>query len=254
MNNQPKLLNIFSGAVCSEGYKRAGFHVTDVDIKLQPRHSGDVFIQADALEYVAQYGWMFDAIHASPPCQFASQITPDKSKHANLIPQTRYLLESIGVPYVIENVAGARKHLRNPIMLCGTYFGLKVYRHRFFESNVFLLAPQHDPHRDNTPRAGHGLSSKGYISITSGGNPIDVPIHAGAKRRSGVYGISDKGFVSISGHFTGAEYCRWAMGVDRYVTNYELSQAIPPAYTEFIGRQLMAYVLRNREIAERETA
>lgn len=206
-----------------------------------PRHAGDEFIRADAIDYLATHGWKYDAIHASPPCQVHSIITPDKSKHVDLIPLTRYMLESIGVPYVIENVGGARKALKNPFMLCGTYFGLKVYRHRFFESNVLILTPAHYPHRDQTPRAGHGVSSKGFISVTSGGKSLKFKDNPAARRRSGTYGISPKGFVSIAGHFSGAEYCRWAMGVDWYVTNKELSQAIPPAYTEYIGKQLILY-------------
>src|SRR5689334_2216034 len=113
----PKLLDLFCGAGgAGTGYHRAGFEVVGIDLHPQKRYPFK-FIQADALDYVAQYGWMYDAIHASPPCQSYSQITPDKSKHIDLIPQTRFWLESIGVPYVIENVYGAKKSLRNPVML-----------------------------------------------------------------------------------------------------------------------------------------
>jgi DNA (cytosine-5)-methyltransferase 1 len=117
---------------------------------------------------------------------------------------------------VIENVAGARKSLRSPIMLCGMQFGLKVYRHRFFESNVLLLGMAHWPHRDNGINAGHSLSRRG--------------------------------FISIAGHY-GGKYGRRAMGINRYVTNYELSQAYPPAYAEYLGRQLIRYV-RNEQANE----
>lgn len=231
---KPKLLDLFCGAGgAGEGYRRAGFDVTGVDIRPQPHHRGGRFIQADALSFVAQYGWMFDAIHASPPCQAHSQITPDKSKHVDLIPQTRFWLETIGVPYLIENVYGARRALRNPVMLCGADFGLKVYRHRLFESNVLLMAMPHKPHRDNTPRAGHGISDKGFISVTSGGKS--------ARRSNGIQGKSAKGFVCVTGNFSGIEYCRGAMGID-WMTAKELSQAIPPAYTEFLGKQLLCYV------------
>lgn len=238
---KPRLLDLFCGAGgAGMGYSRAGFDVTGVDVSSQPKYPFK-FIQADALDYVAQYGWMFDAIHASPPCQAHSIITPDKSTHVDLIPQTRFWLESIGVPYVIENVYGAKKALRNPVMLCGADFGLKVYRHRLFESNILLMTFPHQPHRDNTPRAGHGVSSNGFISITSGGNSLEVKINPTARRRSGVWGISGKGFVSIAGHFSGIEYCRFAMGID-WMGKKELSQAIPPAYTEYIGQQLMRAV------------
>ena len=241
--DKPVLLDLFCGAGgAAAGYARAGFEVVGVDHKRQKRYPFR-FIQADAIAYALAEGWRYDAIHASPPCQAHSTITPDKSKHIDLIPQTRFALQTIGVPYVIENVAGAKKALRNSIMLCGAQFGLKVYRHRFFESNVLLFAMEHHPHRDNTPRAGHGVSEKGFISVTIGGKSLEVA-KAGA-RRAGETGISEKGFVSVTGNFSGIEYCRWAMGIE-WMTSKELTQAIPPAYTEWIGCQLMAYVQRGK--------
>lgn len=238
---KPLLLDLFCGAGGSAmGYHRAGFEVVGVDNKPQKRYPFR-FIEADALDYVAGHGWKYAAIHASPPCQAHSRITPDKSKHVDLIPSTRYWLEALGLPYVIENVPGAAKVLRNPIMVCGADFGLKVYRHRFFESNIMLLAMPHVPHRDNTPRAGHGISSKGFISVTSGGKSLEVKVNPAARRRSGLYGVSAKGFVSIAGHFTGLDYCKKAMGIE-WMTAAELSQAIPPAYTFFIGQQLIRAV------------
>jgi DNA (cytosine-5)-methyltransferase 1 len=250
---KPRLLNVFSGSVCSAGYKRAGFHVTDVDIHPMPRHTGDVFIQADAIDYLAMHGHEYDAIHASPPCQTHSVITPDsaKSKHLDLIPLTRFMLENIGVPYVIENVEGARKALRNPFMLCGTYFGLKVYRHRLFESNVMILVPSHSPHKDKTPSAGHKkdgsyLSPKGFISLA--GHFVQVKQWDGNGKRPKHFNVmaNEDGFITVTGHFGQTDYGRFAMGVDWYVTNKELAQAIPPAYTEYIGRQLMQHVLYRR--------
>ena len=221
-----RLLDLFCGAGgAGEGYRRAGFEVTGVDSQPQKHYRAGRFIQADALAYVAQYGWMYDAIHASPPCQSHSVITPDKSKHEDLIPQTQFWLRTLGLPYVIENVSGARKYLRNPIMICGADLGLRVYRHRFFESNLMLLAMKHKPHKD--------------------GSSDETP-HA-ARRRSGTYGISKNGFVSVTGHFSGIDYCRNAMGID-WMTASELSQAIPPAYTEFIGRQMLTYLTNSMQI------
>lgn len=241
---KPRLLDLFCGAgIASRGYQRAGFHVTGIDIVKQPRYAGDTFIQADAIDYVAAHGWEYDCIAASPPCQAHSQITPDKSKHLDLIPLTRFMLETVGVPYVIENVRGARKALRNSAMLCGTQFGLKVYRHRFFETNWMLLVPSHTPHNDRVPTLEDGM-----ISITLNDKIFEFKVHAGAERRSGTYGISPKGFVNISGNFSGAEYCRWAMGVDWYVTKKELREAYPPAFAEYIGRQLLNHVLYQREM------
>lgn len=243
MNERPKLLDLFCGAGgAAMGYSRAGFEVVGVDANAQPRYPF-TFVRADALDYVAAHGWEFDAIHASPPCQSHSRITPKHAikRHVDLIPHTRWFLEALGLPYVIENVEGARVSLRNPVMLCGSQFGLKVYRHRLFESNVMLFQPQHYPHRDKTPRAGHGISPKGFLSVTSGGQGIKP-------EQIEKLCISPKGFISVAGHFSGVEYARFAMGID-WMTGDELAQAIPPAYTEWLGRQLMAAVKHNLQAA-----
>lgn len=218
---KPKCLDLFCCAGgAAHGYMQAGFDVTGVDIRPQPRYPAR-FIQADALDYLAQYGWQYDFIHASPPCQswsVASRLAGDNRKqYPQLIPHVRFILSALGVPYVIENVAGARAALRNPIMLCGSQFWLKVYRHRLFESNVYLFQPPHQPHHDQTPPAGRGASPKGFISITGGG----------------IIGV------------TAAER-RDAMGIDFPITNAELTEAIPPAYTRYIGEQIMAF-LSNRQ-------
>jgi DNA (cytosine-5)-methyltransferase 1 len=233
--SRPKLLDLFCGAGgAGMGYYRAGFDVVGIDIAPQPHYPFE-FVQGDALYYVASCGNMFDAIHASPPCQIHSQVTPNKSKHVDLIPSTREALERSGKSYVIENVYGALKAMRSPIMLCGSQFGLKVYRHRLFESNVMLFMPGHVPHHDNTPRAGQGLSDKGFISIASGGNGVDVGKAAKWVNADGVMGVH--------GHFGGADYARFAMGID-WMNARELAQAIPPAYTEYIGRQLIGVIER----------
>ncbi len=212
---RPLLLDLFCGAGgAAMGYHRAGFDVIGVDIAPQPLYPFS-FIQGDALE-VDSWAWPscgyefprgFDAIHASPPCQAYSVATRDKSKHADLVGPTRDLLERLGLPYVIENVVGAP--LLNPVQLCGSAFGLRVRRHRLFETNWILLVPPCD-HK-------------------SQGQPV------------GVYGEgSSKGQVRGRKASSEAEVLQvmempWA---DRKTA----TQAIPPAYTELIGAQLLAHV------------
>jgi DNA (cytosine-5)-methyltransferase 1 len=198
------------------GYYLAGFEVVGVDIEPQPHYPFE-FHQADALEYIAEYGHEFDAIHASPPCQAHTALktlwaarSDYTERHEDLIPQTRRMLQESGKPYVIENVAGAP--LVAPTELCGVMFGLKVYRHRLFETSFFVLAPSHHRHPEIIPAPGRGPSPSGYIHVTG---------HTGYK-----------------------EICNVAMGID-WMNQDERSQAIPPAYTEFIGKQLIAY-LENR--------
>lgn len=138
-DTKPRLLDLFCGAGgCAKGYQRAGFHVTGVDIKPQPRYCGDEFHQADALEYLAAHGREFDAIHASPPCQrytMAQNAAKNADAHPDLVDPVRDLLLSTRKPWIIENVVGAP--LKNPAVLCGLSFGLKVRRHRLFETSFF---------------------------------------------------------------------------------------------------------------------
>ncbi len=204
-----RLLDLFCGAGgAGEGYRLAGFEVTGVDIKPQPRYKPGRFIQGDALEYAPAHGHEYDVIHASPPCQ-AYSVTKHLSNgtHPELVNETRELLQRIGKPYVIENVPGAP--LINPLVLCGTMFdGLRVYRHRLFECSSPLYFPPACCHHwgGRVPRAGRGANGKG--------------------------------FMSVSGHLSATDKARQAMGIN-WMTGAELSQAIPPAYTEWIGNQLM---------------
>ena len=142
---RPRLLDVYSCAGgASMGYHRAGFDVVGVDIDPQPNYPFE-FIQGDALGILADLDFVksFDAVHASPPCQAKSTVTPkhSRSSYAELIAPTRDLLIAAGLPYVIENVQGAVKDLRNPVRLCGSSFLLDVRRHRFFETNWNLEAP-----------------------------------------------------------------------------------------------------------------
>jgi DNA (cytosine-5)-methyltransferase 1 len=195
------------------GYHLAGFEVVGVDIAPQKRYPFQ-FIQADALEYLAAHGHEFDAIHASPPCQAYSVMknpNPEYCKpHPELIEPVRDLLISTGKPYIIENVVGAP--LIKPIMLCGSQFGLKVYRHRLFEVNYPAIGLPHYPHRDKTPKGG-----------TRGNN------------------ISPKGFICMTGDFSNVPYARFASKIDWMIRD-EMAEAIPPAFTQFLGGQLMLHL------------
>lgn len=208
-----RILDLFSGAGgAGEGYRRAGFIPTGVDINRQPRYPYQ-FIRGDALEYLERYGHLYDVIHASPPCQRYSKMQrmrKNQDNHPDLIAPVRQLLQQIGRPYIIENVEGAP--LIKPIVLCGSQFGLKVYRHRLFESNLDLSEPLHFKHQDSTPPAGQGKSPKGYISLTGGG----------------IRGVDQ-------------EYRFAAMGIS-WMTNAELKESIPPAFTEYLGKQVMRYL------------
>jgi DNA (cytosine-5)-methyltransferase 1 len=218
-----KLLDLFCGAGgAAVGYSRAGFdEIIGVDINPQPHYPFE-FIRGDALEYLRSHGAEFDAIHASPPCQFATRMASigkarngSYPEHINFIPETRTEILKLHKPYVIENVSGARGHLINPVMLCGSQFGLHVYRHRFFECNFSVEQPPHYPHRDKTPSAGNGVSPKGFISVCGTG---------------GVKGMKSNEII---------KYWQYAMGIDWTSDRHEIAEAIPPAYTEYIGKYLI---------------
>jgi DNA (cytosine-5)-methyltransferase 1 len=217
MPNKPyKAIDLFckAGGV-SMGLHRAGFDVTGVDIEPQPKYPFR-FIQADAFNFDLSG---YDAIFASPVCKGYSQLRQCRKSENRIYPDQiaplRERLRRVGAPYVIENVNDAP--LVNAVMLCGAMFNLKVYRHRWFESNIALLAQHHYPHRDQTPKAGSGR-------------------------------ISPKGFISVAGNCPNIAYCRQAMGID-WMGQKELSQAIPPAYSEYLGQQVIAYLDRLNEIA-----
>ena len=190
------------------GYSRAGFDVVGVDIAPQPRYPFE-FIQAEAIEYVKAHGHEYDAIHASPPCQAYTHAQRIMGKsHPDLVEPVRDVLLNIGKPYIIENVVGAP--LIDPIELCGTMFtGLETYRHRIFETNWELEAPEHPEHVRKVTKMGR-------------------PPQPGE-------------FMHVVGNFSGVARARKAMGINWMVRD-ELREAIPPPYTEFIGKQLMGHV------------
>ena len=205
---KPRLLDLFCGAGgAAMGYHRAGFDVVGVDIKPQPRYPFE-FHQGDALEYCAAHGAEFDAIHASPPCQrytVAQNAAKNAHNHPDLVEPTRAALQATGKPWVIENVVGAP--LVHPFMLCGLSFGLQVKRHRMFETSFFVMVPP--------------CQCKGADYFVIFGHEVRNRRHGQAAGRKNNIAVGRK-----------------AMDID-WMTRGELSQAIPPAYTEHIGRQLI---------------
>jgi DNA (cytosine-5)-methyltransferase 1 len=208
----PRLLDLFCGAGgAAMGYHRAGFEVVGVDIDPQPRYPF-TFIRGDALALLPELAPRFDVIHASPPCQrwtVGGRIHDSQWQHPDLIRPVRDLLRRAGKPWVIENVVGAP--LLRAVRLCGTMFGLRVFRHRLFESNVLLLAPDHPRHDGSTGAA------DGYSTLARGRG----------------------GYICVAGHNFIREQGAAAMGINWMTSRHELTQAIPPAYTEFVGRQLI---------------
>lgn len=210
MQDKPVLIDLFCGAGgCTKGYQRAGFYVIGVDSAPQPRYCGDEFYEADALTFDLAGA---DAVHASPPCQAFTSIRnlgKGAGKGAlNLIPPVRELLIRSGLPYVIENVPGAP--LIDPVVICGSTLGLDVRRHRLFESNVMLLVP----------RCSHG--ARGRPIAVYGDHPED------SKRDN----LNRARTLSEGQAAMDIDWMPWA----------QLTQAIPPAYTELIGHQLKQHV------------
>ncbi len=220
------LYDLFCGAGgTTKGFQRAGFRVIGIDNRLQPHYCGDDFILMDVFEFMHQYmnskHERADAFAASPPCQGYSRLRHlpwlRDREYPMLIEPTREALQATGRPWVIENVEDAP--LLNGITLCGTMFGLKVYRHRKFESNVLLWGLVHRRH-EHVIFSGKLLNSR--------------------------YNASS-GIIGVFGHTSGAEAASDALGID-WMTRDELTQAIPPAYTEYIGRQLLAAIRQTRQV------
>lgn len=219
MADRPRLLDLFSGAGgAAMGYHRAGFDVTGVDVRPMPRYPFS-FVEGDALAYVAAHGAEYDVIHASPPCQAYLNLggvnrTLGRSyDHPDLIAATRDALSATQRPYVIENVMDAAPALRAVLRLCGTSFGLPLRRHRLFESTVLLpgIACAHG--RFTEPRYWTSWRPNGERRLAT--------------------------TVQVYGNNAGASEWEAAMGID-WMTRAELKQAIPPAYTEHVGRALLA--------------
>lgn len=215
---RPRLLDLFCGAGgAGAGYARAGFDVVGVDLADQPNYPFP-FLRADALQVLGSGFWRsFDAIHASPPCQSYSRamrhLADDKPK---LIDDVAARLEQTGLVWVIENVPGAPIPTQPTIdglygvELCGTMFGLRIKRHRLFRSNVGLSTATGCRCSDVTVLNPHHAESRRRIRDEFGAVPYELP-------------------------------WRREMGIE-WMTRDEARQAIPPAYTELIGHQLLAHL------------
>jgi len=219
---RPRLLDLFCGeGGAAMGYHEAGFDVIGIDIDPQPRYPF-AFIQHDATQLDLRFLRSFDAIHASPPCQKHSDLAK-RNGNADAWPcfisPIRTMLEASGLPYIIENVEGAP--LAKPTMLCGTMFPeTRVIRHRLFETNWPLATPPHGKHPlvyTMDKRKGH------YGKLSEWTSPVQV---------------------------TGGGNCSKAAAADAmgmpWATKHGLNEAIPPAYTRWIGGQLREYIQLRR--------
>jgi DNA (cytosine-5)-methyltransferase 1 len=216
---RPRLLDLFCCAGgAGMGYHRAGFEVTGVDIKPQPRYPFE-FHQADAIEFLIEHGHEYDVIHASPPCQSylnlgaVNRALGRVYDHPDLVSVTRAMLVASGKPWVIENVEGAPLH--GPVRICGTGLHLPLRRHRLFESHVWLEGVPCAHQRYTEPKYWTGWRPNGEHRLST--------------------------VVQVYGNAGGREHWPAAMGID-WMTSAEMIEAIPPAYTEWIGQQLVAAV------------
>lgn len=225
---QPEVLDLFCCAGgATRGYQEAGFRVTGVDVVARPEYPGEEFHQADAIAFVLDnleaIRRRFVLVHASPPCQGEGAPAKGTNKvrgnsHPRLIAPTRAALEVLGLPYVIENVAGAA--IRKDLMLCGEMFGLGVIMHRFFESGGGLQIPrrEHRPHRGRVRGWRHGRYFDGpYVAAYGNGG----------------------------GKATVAEM-KAAKGIGWTDEHLALREAIPPAYARYIGEHVRTWLAAER--------
>lgn len=206
-----------------EGYRRAGWEVVGVDNKPQPNYRAGRFVKMDALKFIRENWQDFDAVHTSPPCQAKCALTTGTNEamgwgnvHVDLIPDTRETLASLTIPTILENVPGSG--IRRDLILCGEMFGLRVIRRRYFEINGFTVESErcngnaHHEHRGRVRGYRHGENYPDgyYVAVYGDGG--------------------GKGSVAD-----------WqsAMGIHWTSEKKELAEAIPPAFTERIGSQLI---------------
>ena len=213
-----RMLDLFcSAGGASMGYHLAGFDVVGVDVEPQPNYPFE-FVQADALAYFDEHADEYDAAAGSPPCQSYSAMSGCRpglaAKYPAMVDAVRAMFTAWGRPWVIENVAGAGVASQpdllgaNGLLLCGAMFGRALYRHRYFESSVPLVQPDHPVHLVPASEAGHWV-------------PGTV--------------------ISVAGNCSPIALAREVMDID-WMTRNELAESIPPYLAEYIGRQLMAHL------------
>ena len=245
-----KLLDLYCGAGgCSVGYNRAGFDVVGVDINPQPNYPFE-FIQSDVFDIDESFLQEFDIIHASPPCQAYSigavWLHKGGNEYPDLLGPTRKLLHEMSKPYVIENVATAP--LLKPMMLCGTMFKLGVIRHRHFEydSDMWLYPPTKCNH--------NGTVYGGDYANVINGSAISSRYKGRFMTKEERAYFTNKYHEKIRARYPNASsnsearYLHWCDAMDIHWVNkqktlsknkYDLTQAIPPAYTEWIGKRIL---------------
>jgi DNA (cytosine-5)-methyltransferase 1 len=262
---RPRAIDLFCGdGGATRGLQLAGFHVTGVDRVPRKRYVGDLFYQADALEFDLRG---FDFIWASPPCQAFTSLkrlphVRDR-EHPNLIPETRARLIASGIAYCIENVEGAPLGESGwLIMLCGTMFGLQtadgcayLRRHRIFETSfpiVLRPACNHASHfvipvRGHTPvnaRTTNRAIARQAIMVSGNGSPQGGR-HMERRRARAVSITGNTAQTNTKRNYIrdvfSVKEARHAMGID-WMPMSTLSQAVPPAYAEFVGRQALGFV------------
>lgn len=220
----PRMLDLFCGAGgAAMGYHRAGFEVTGVDISPQPRYPFE-FVQADAMTYPLDG---FDAIHASPPCEFATTMNVRwrlrggtvADDHLNLLTPMLERLRVLSVPWVVENVTGAKRFMRPTLMLHGGMFGLGVHRPRWFESNILIMVPHMPP--TARPVGVYGDHPQNHYSTRLNG---DMKGRRPEFRRARS--------IDEARELMGMPWADWD----------GCRKAIPPAYAEYIGRQLIEHL------------
>jgi DNA (cytosine-5)-methyltransferase 1 len=203
------------------GYYLAGFDVVGVDLNPQPHYPFE-FHQGDAIDYIREHGHEFDLIHGSPPCQAYTPLNAYNHKtYPDLIAPTREAMLATGRPYVIENVEAAAPELRDPTLLCGPMFGVRVYRHRLFETNWPLAAPEHPKHVERCTRNGYlPTLEKPFMTITGGAH--------------------SRAWQNAACDVMGMPWIKVPVGGDIKLGIREVCEAIPPAFAQCIGERFLA--------------